>query len=151
MYCTEKNKTMNREEIQKILPHRDPMLLVDEISMDGEYVLAKYLVRGDEFFLKGHFPGHPVVPGVILCEIMGQSCALLVQELLHGRTPMYTGLDSVRFKKSVIPGDTVNVKARIESSRGMLLVVNAEASVNGQICAKGKLTFIMIDNDKLHI
>lgn len=142
---------MNREEIQKILPHRDPMLLVDEISMDGEYVLAKYLVRGDEFFLKGHFPGHPVVPGVILCEIMGQSCALLVQELLHGRTPMYTGLDSVRFKKSVIPGDTVNVKARIESSRGMLLVVNAEASVNGQICAKGKLTFIMIDNDKLHI
>ncbi|HZK03200.1 MAG TPA: 3-hydroxyacyl-ACP dehydratase FabZ [Bacteroidaceae bacterium] len=142
---------MKREEIKKYLPHREPMLLVDEMNLDGEYVLAKYHVRGDEYFLQGHYPGHPVVPGVILCEIMGQSCALLVKELLLNRTPMYAGLDGVKFKKPVVPGDTVNVKARIESSRKLMVVVNAEAFVNGEMCVKGKLTFVMVDNDKLRI
>ena len=101
---------MNREEIKQFLPHREPMLLVDEMifNEDGT-VVGKYHVRGDEFFLQGHYPGNPVVPGVILCEIMGQSCSLLVKEYLQGKTPYFTGIDKTRFKRPVYPGDTIEV------------------------------------------
>lgn len=76
---------MNREELKNYLPHREPMLLVDECILDEQHVAhSKYHVTGEEFFLKGHFPGKPVVPGVILCEIMAQSCALLMKEDLPG-------------------------------------------------------------------
>lgn len=64
---------MTREEIKQFLPHREPMLLVDDMTMEGDMAIAHYHVRGDEFFLQGHFPGNPIVPGVILCEIM-DSC-----------------------------------------------------------------------------
>jgi len=85
---------MDREALKQILPHREPMLLVDESVMDGEVVHSKYHVRGDEFFLQGHFPGYPVVPGVILCEIMAQSSVLLVgAEELKVNTAFYAGLD----------------------------------------------------------
>ena len=85
---------MNQEEIKEILPHRDNMLLVDEVVQDGEEAIGTYHVRGDEFFLQGHFPGNPVVPGVILCEILAQSaCILLRGEMTDGKLPMYTGLD----------------------------------------------------------
>ena len=89
---------MNREEIKQFLPHREPMLLVDEmvVNEDGT-VVGKYHVRGDEFFLQGHYPGNPVVPGVILCEIMGQSSSLLVKDYLKGKTPYFTGIDKTRF------------------------------------------------------
>lgn len=86
---------MNREEIKTFLPHREPMLLVDEVEIDEQKVAhAKYYVTGNEFFLKGHFPENPVVPGVILCEIMAQSCCLLIGEDLIGRTPFYAGITS---------------------------------------------------------
>ena len=97
---------MNREEIKNLLPHREPMLLVDEITVDEEGTAhGLYRVRGDEFFLQGHFPGNPVVPGVILCEIMAQACGLLIGDEIKGKTPVYTGLDKVRFRNSVRPGD----------------------------------------------
>ena len=91
---------MNREEIKEFLPHREPMLLVDDITLDGEWADAHYHVSGEEFFLKGHFPGNPVVPGVITCEIIAQSCALLLGDLLKGRTPFYAGIDNVKSRSS---------------------------------------------------
>lgn len=141
---------MNREEIKEYIPHREPMLLVDEIEIDENKVAhAKYHVRGDEFFLQGHFPGHPVVPGVILCEIMAQSCSLLVGEFLKGRTPFYSGIDKARFKSSVYPGDTINVTAHITNHKGMIFFIDAKAEVNGKLCVVASLSFALVDNDKL--
>ena len=103
---------MNQKEIMKILPHRDAMLLLDEAeSRDGEAV-GRYHVRGDEFFLQGHFPGNPVVPGVILCEILAQSaCVLMRDAMTEGKLPVYTGLNHVKFRSPVKPGDNGRGKA----------------------------------------
>ena len=141
---------MNREEIKKIIPHREPMLLIDTVDLVEENLVhATYHVRGDEFFLQGHYPNNPVVPGVILCEIMAQSSCLLVVKALVNRTPFYAGIDKVRFKKQVKPGDSIDIYAHITQNRGLLFYVQAEAKVNGELCTSGELTFILIDNENL--
>ena len=138
---------MNREELKKILPHREPMLLLDESEMKGEEVVSSYKVRGDEFFLQGHFPDKPVVPGVILCEIMAQGSALIMADLMSRSIPLYAGIDGVRFKRVVVPGDTVSVNARMTSRHGNIFFVDAVATVEGEMCSRGKLTFMLVDKE----
>jgi 3-hydroxyacyl-[acyl-carrier-protein] dehydratase len=136
---------MNKEELKKYLPHRDPMLLVDEMEMDSEGVChAKYLVKENEYFCSGHFPGNPIVPGVIQCEIMAQSCALLVKEDLLGKTTLYTGIDKVRFKSIVKPGDLCEITARLLSRKGPMVFCQAELRVKGNLCCKGELSFALV-------
>ena len=85
---------MNREELKQILPHREPMLLIDEAELrEDNLAVGKYTVKGDEWFLQGHFPGMPVVPGVIQCEMMGQTCCVLVSEMVKGKKTSFTGMD----------------------------------------------------------
>jgi len=141
---------MKREEIKTLIPHREPMLLIDEITIDDKNIAhASYYVTGEEFFLKGHFPGNPIVPGVILCEIMAQSCCLLIKDVLKGRTPFYAGIDKVRFKKQVRPKDLIEVTAKIINRRALVFFVETCAIVKGELCAQGTLSFALIDNDKL--
>lgn len=136
---------MTRKEIMEFLPHREPMLLVDHMEMEENNVVhARYTVTGEEFFLKGHFPGYPIVPGVILCEIMGQCCSLLVKEHLAGKIPFYAGLDKIRFKRQVRPGDTIEIKGTITKQKAMIFFVKAEARVDGELCAQGILSFALV-------
>lgn len=136
---------MNKEELKAFLPHRDPMLLVDEMELDAEGVChAKYLVKGNEYFCSGHFPGNPIVPGVIQCEIMAQSCALLVKEDLQGKTTLYTGIDKVRFKSIVKPGDLCEITARLLGRKGPMVFCQAELRVKGNLCCKGELSFALV-------
>ena len=135
--------TMNRDEIKQIIPHREPMLLVDEAEVKDGIATARYTVRDNEFFTQGHFPGNPIVPGVVLCEMMAQGGALLLKDDLDGKLALYAGLDDVRFKRQVHPGDTVVTRSTITGKKGPLVVVEAEATVEGVTCCKGKLSFML--------
>ena len=135
---------MTKEELKEFLPHREPMLLIDECEIDEQKVAhAKYHVTGDEFFLKGHFPGEPVVPGVILCEIMAQACALLMKDDLKGKLTFYTGIDKVRFKSSVKPDDTVEVDAILTTHRANMYFCDAKLKVGDRLCVTGSLSFAL--------
>ena len=136
---------MDKEAIKTLLPHRDPMLLIEEVWLEGEEAVATYKVRGDEWFLQGHFPGNPVVPGVILCEMMGQSACILVQQ--DGDfTPYFSGMDQIRFKNKVLPGDTIMFRSRVGRSKGPFYFIKATGPVAGKVCVSGELSFAVVKN-----
>ena len=135
---------LDREQIKQVLPHRDDMALLDEAALleDGT-AEGVYHVRGDEFFLRGHFPGNPVVPGVIQCEIIAQASCMLMKDAIPGATPYYAGINSVRFRRPVRPGDTITVRSELVRSKGALYVVKGEATVDGAVCASGEFMFMI--------
>lgn len=136
---------MNRTEIMAILPHRDNMLLIDEAELSDGKAFGKYHVRGDEWFLQGHFPGNPVVPGVILCEILAQSaCVLLAEGGTDGATPMFTGLDGVKFKAPVKPGDTIETECVITKAKPPFYFASGEGKVGGRLCVKAEFSFALV-------
>ena len=137
---------MNLQEIMGILPHRDEMLLIDEADVVDGVAYGKKLIRDDEWFLRGHFPGNPVVPGVILCEIMAQSsCVLLDRSATSGGLPMFTGLDKVKFKKPVVPGDLFETECVIDRSVGPFYFAKAKGRVNGKLCVSAEFSFAIVD------
>lgn len=133
---------MNREEIKKILPHRDDMLLLDEVeNIDGKAV-GYYKVRGDEFFLNGHFPGNPIVPGVILCEILAQSACVLMQDAMsEGKLPVYTGLNNVKFRLPVKPGDTIKTECSIKRAKHPFYFAEGKVTVESKLCVSADFSF----------
>jgi 3-hydroxyacyl-[acyl-carrier-protein] dehydratase len=137
--------TLGREQIEAILPHRDPFLLIDEVVElePGERVVARKHVRGDEWWFAGHFPGRPVMPGVLIVEAMAQTgaVAVLSQEENRGRIAFFGGIDDVRFKRIVEPGDELELECRIEAVRGPIGKGKATAKVEGKLAARGTLTF----------
>lgn len=140
---------MDRAELRGLLPHREPMLLLDDASVvDGEAV-GHLTITGDEFFVRGHFPGNPVVPGVILCEMLAQNCCVLLGEggATEGTTPYYTSLDKVRFRRPVRPGDTVELRCRITRERGPFHFATGEACVDGVTCCTAEMSFALMPTD----
>ncbi len=136
---------MNKEEIKGLLPHREPMLLVDEVELREGKALGKCRIRGDEYFLQGHFPGNPVVPGVILCEMMAQSaCVLLAEGASEGMTPFFTSLDKVKFREQVKPGDTLETECEILRQRGSFYFAKGVGRVKGKLCVSAEFSFALV-------
>jgi 3-hydroxyacyl-[acyl-carrier-protein] dehydratase len=136
---------LDRDAIEAILPHREPFLLIDEVLElePGQRVLARKRVRDDEWYLRGHFPGRPVMPGVLIVEAMAQTgaVAVLSEEENRGRLALFAGIDDTRFKRIVEPGDELELECTLEQVRGPIGKGKARATVDGELAARGTLTF----------
>ena len=144
------NGTLERAQIMEIIPHRDQMLLLDRVRREGDSAHGELLIRGDEFFLQGHFPGNPIVPGVIQCEILAQSaCVLLQDQMLQGKLPMYTGLEKVKFRSPVKPGDLFETRCMIVRSKGPFYFAEGTGYIteddgSERICITAKFSFAIV-------
>lgn len=134
---------MNRDEIKEFLPHREPMLLLDEVVVEDGKAVGKYTVRGDEFFLQGHFPGNPIVPGVIQCEMIAQTAVALLPDC-KGKTPLYTGLNNVKFKNPLLPGDTAVMTVELTARKGVFCFAKGRLEANGKLCTSAEFSFAII-------
>lgn len=133
---------MNREELMTLLPHRDHMLLLEDAEEVDGVAIGHYTVSGDEFFLQGHFPGNPIVPGVILCEIMAQTaCVLMKEEMTDGKLAVYTGLNNVKFRSSVKPGDTIETRCRIVRAKKPFFFAEGSVWVGERRCVTAEFSF----------
>ena len=134
-----------RAEIESILPHRDPFLLLDEVlELDpGRRVVARREVRADDFWVPGHFPERAVMPGVLIVEAMAQAgaVAVLIEEENRGKIAFFAGIDDCRFKRVVSPGDTLTLTCEIDTVRGPIGRGKATAHVGDALAARGTLTF----------
>ena len=136
---------MDRQEIMNYLPHREPMLLVESAFLDESGVChASYRIPDDPFYCQGHFPGNPIVPGVILCEIMAQSCFHHMLEVFAENLVVYRGLDGVRFRGTVRPGDLCETACTLVEQKGSLWVCDTKLSVSGKLCAQARITLAAV-------
>ncbi len=141
-----------QEELLALLPHRYPFLLVDRILeiSDNRVVTLKNVTFNEPYFI-GHFPGRPVMPGVLVLEALAQSAAILAISILGGESaPMFmlTGLDKVRFRRKVVPGDQLRIDARLVRQHRPLWKMQAEATVDGELAAQAEVSAMEVEEKK---
>jgi len=138
---------LDRAGIEAIIPHREPFLLVDEIVelVPGDHAVGRYHVSEDAWYLRGHFPGRPIMPGVLQVEALAQVGAVcgLSAPGFAGRLALFAGIDDVRFKRIVTPGDTLTLECRITRLRGPIGKADATASVGEELACRAALTFAL--------
>lgn len=136
---------LNTQQIMEILPHRNPFLLIDTIEelVLGEKAVAKKNVTMNEPYFMGHFPGNPVMPGVLIIEALAQTgaVAILCQDEWKGKTAYFAGINNAKFKQKVVPGDTLELTTEIIKVKGPIGVGKAVAKVNGKTACMAELTF----------
>ena len=139
---------LNKDQIKEIIPQREPFLMIDEVEcyVPGESCTAYKNVSIDEPYFKGHFPGNTIMPGVLIVESLAQTgaVAILSQEENKGRNALFGGVDKLKFKKQVVPGDRLKLEVKIIKRKGPIGVGEAIATVDGKIAVKGELTFAIV-------
>ena len=145
--------TLNLEQIKEIIPHRDPFLLIDEVTELEPGVRATALkhLTGEEYWFKGHFPQKPVQPGVLMLEMLAQTgavCALSLPEN-KGKIAYFGGLDKVKFRNMVFPGDTLKLEVEIIRTRGSVGIGKGVATIvgSGKKAVSAELTFALGENE----
>jgi 3-hydroxyacyl-[acyl-carrier-protein] dehydratase len=145
-------RELNAAQIQKILPHRYPFLMVDRILdyVPGEKAVGIKCVSNNEMQFLGHFPGYPVMPGVLLIEAMAQvgAVAMLTLPENKGKLAFFGGIKNARFKQQVQPGDVVEITTEITNTRGPLGSGKGVAKVNGKVAARAEITFALSDGER---
>ncbi len=140
---------LNKEEIKNIIPQREPFLMIDEVEdfVPGESCTAYKYVDENEYYFKGHFPGNPVMPGVLMVEALAQTgaVAILSMDENKGKNALFGGIDKLKFKKMVVPGDKIKLEVKIIKRKGPIGVGEAIATVDGKIAVKGELTFAIVN------
>ena len=138
---------LNIKEIEEIIPHRHPFLLIDYIEdyKPGEYAVGYKCVTFREDFFKGHFPDQPVMPGVLIIEALAQvgAVAILSQDEFRGKTAFFGGIKNCRFRGMVTPGDKLKLETEIVTQRGPVGVGKAKAYVDDKLVANAELTFMI--------
>ncbi len=141
---------LNKQQIKEIIPQREPFLMIDEVEeiVSGESAVAYKYVSEDEWYFKGHFPRNPIMPGVLIAESLAQTgaIAILSMEENKGKNALFGGIDKMKFKKMVVPGDKLKLEVKIIKRKGPIGVGEAVATVDGKVAAKGELTFALVEN-----
>ena len=128
---------MTTEEIKNAIPHREPMLLVDEVvEKSDKHIVTRKTFRDDEYFTQGHYPGNPIVPGIILCEVGMQSGAILLSQFAGEGVPVATRMNDVRFKRMVKPGDTVEVHVELVEQLANAFFMKAKMKCSGKLAMR---------------
>lgn len=139
---------LNKEQIKQIIPQREPFLMIDEVEeyIPGESATAYKNVEESEWYFKGHFPGNPIMPGVLIAESLAQTGAVVIlsMEENRGKNALFGGIDKMKFKKMVVPGDRLKLEVKIIKRKGPIGVGEAIATVNEKVVAKGQLTFALV-------
>ena len=143
---------LNKDEIKKIIPQREPFLMIDEVEElnPGYSAIAYKNVKKEEDYFKGHFPGNPIMPGVLIVESLAQTGAVAILSLEENKNKnaLFAGINNVKFKRIVKPGDRLKLEVKILKQRGSIGFGEALATVEGEIACKGELTFAITSNNE---
>ena len=140
---------LNHQQVMDIIPHRDPMLLIDEVSalVPGESIVASFWVDPQREIFKGHFPEEPVLPGVYTVEATAQAADILLMSkpVYAGKIPLFLGINNVKFRKKIVPGDTIEIHAKLHSEREEkgIATCACQVFVAGELAAETEVTLAM--------